>query len=201
MSRYTSGSASADSPSRQCGTMIAPTTRTGRSPAVGSTGCSTTDASSELDISATTSATVSRVTRSRDHVSRSASSRAVNSVICDSNSSTRTGAAASRASNSSNNEPVQVASSTATVETGRTEHSPIRVAATHVPFRGSAPNSKPTPQRRHEGAVAESWPGEIEGIDLTLRFLRDKRTQAQRLQRITRNVDLGLPAVRATKQS
>lgn len=43
--------------------------------------------------------------------------------------------------------------------------------------------------------------GEIEGIDLTLRFLRDKRTQAQRLQQITRNVDLGLPAVRATKES
>jgi hypothetical protein len=33
---------------------------------------------------------------------------------------------------------------------------------------------------RRERAEAEGWLGEIEGIDLTLAFLRDKRVQAQR---------------------
>jgi hypothetical protein len=56
-------------------------------------------------------------------------------------------------------------------------------------------------QRRRERAVDEGWLGEIEGIDLTLRFLRDKRTQAQRLLQITRNVDLGLPTVRPPSDS
>jgi hypothetical protein len=37
-------------------------------------------------------------------------------------------------------------------------------------------------------------PGEIEGIDLTLSFLRDKRAEALRVQQ-REPIDLGLPAV------
>jgi len=44
-------------------------------------------------------------------------------------------------------------------------------------------------------AVAEGWHGEIEGLDLTLSFLRDKRAHAQRF---TRRAQLGIPAVRTT---
>ncbi len=46
---------------------------------------------------------------------------------------------------------------------------------------------------RRERAGAEGWHGEIEGIDLTLSFLRSKRT---RTQRFTRRVQLGLPQLR-----
>ena len=35
----------------------------------------------------------------------------------------------------------------------------------------------------------------IEGIDLTLRFLADKRDQTKRLTKATGQVDLGIPAV------
>lgn len=45
---------------------------------------------------------------------------------------------------------------------------------------------------RRSRAVAEGWQGEIEGIDLTLTFLRGKRAQAQRFQR-SGVVDLGFP--------
>lgn len=48
-------------------------------------------------------------------------------------------------------------------------------------------------QERRERAVAEGWLGEIEGIELTLRFLRDKRDEAMRLSRTTHQADLGLP--------
>lgn len=41
-------------------------------------------------------------------------------------------------------------------------------------------------------AEAEGWLGELEGTDLTLRFLRQKGEQAKRLARQT-TVDLGLP--------
>jgi hypothetical protein len=41
-----------------------------------------------------------------------------------------------------------------------------------------------------ERAGAEGWHGEIEGIDLTLSFLRSKRTHTQRF---TSRVQLGLP--------
>lgn len=33
---------------------------------------------------------------------------------------------------------------------------------------------------RRDRAIAERWRGEVEGINLTLTFLRSKRTQAQR---------------------
>ncbi|MGY0234407.1 recombinase [Longispora urticae] len=49
-------------------------------------------------------------------------------------------------------------------------------------------------QRRRAQALAEGWIGEIEGIDLTMRFLAEKRHQAQRVQRLT--VELGLPSIR-----
>jgi len=45
---------------------------------------------------------------------------------------------------------------------------------------------------RRAQAEAEGWLGELEGIELTLLFLQDKRGQAQRLAGLTR-VDLGLP--------
>ncbi len=48
-------------------------------------------------------------------------------------------------------------------------------------------------QGRRERAVAEGWLGEIEGIELTLRFLRDKRDEALRINRTTQQSDLGVP--------
>jgi hypothetical protein len=45
---------------------------------------------------------------------------------------------------------------------------------------------------RRARATNEGWLGEIEGIDLTLTFLRQKREQAQRHRRTT--VLLGLPS-------
>jgi len=46
---------------------------------------------------------------------------------------------------------------------------------------------------RRQRAEAEGWRGEIEGIDLTLSFLREKRSHTQRF---TRRVNLGLPTLR-----
>ncbi|MGI5200374.1 recombinase [Spirillospora sp. CA-108201] len=53
------------------------------------------------------------------------------------------------------------------------------------------------PLTRRARAEAESWLGEIEGIDLTLTFLRSKRQEAERQARRT-PVDLGLPAPRVS---
>jgi hypothetical protein len=47
---------------------------------------------------------------------------------------------------------------------------------------------------RQARAEAEGWLGEIEGIDLTLSFLRQKREETRRLARIA-PVDLGIPAI------
>jgi hypothetical protein len=44
---------------------------------------------------------------------------------------------------------------------------------------------------RRSRAEAEEWLGEIEGIDLTLQFLRDKRSQAERAATF-----IGMPAMR-----
>ncbi len=49
-------------------------------------------------------------------------------------------------------------------------------------------------QGRRSRAGQEGWLGEIEGIDLTLTFLRQKRDQARRLARIA-PTDLGMPGV------
>jgi hypothetical protein len=54
-------------------------------------------------------------------------------------------------------------------------------------------------EERRKRATAEGWLGEIEGVDLTLQCLRDKRADALRLARITRQVDLGIPAVGAAQ--
>ncbi|MFF4466465.1 recombinase [Streptomyces mirabilis] len=45
---------------------------------------------------------------------------------------------------------------------------------------------------RRQRAIDEGWRGEVEGLDLTLRFLRSKRAQAHRAA-ATRTVDLGMP--------
>jgi hypothetical protein len=50
-------------------------------------------------------------------------------------------------------------------------------------------------RQRRDHAVSEGWLGEIEGIDLTLTFLADKRNQTNRLTKVTRPVDLGIPAL------
>ncbi|TCO55625.1 hypothetical protein EV192_10746 [Actinocrispum wychmicini] len=46
---------------------------------------------------------------------------------------------------------------------------------------------------RRQRAEVEGWLGEIEGINLTLGFLRYKRAHTQRF---TRRVQLGLPTLR-----
>lgn len=48
---------------------------------------------------------------------------------------------------------------------------------------------------RRTRAGREGWLGKIEGIDLTLAFLRQKREESQRLARIA-PVDLGMPGIR-----
>ncbi len=50
---------------------------------------------------------------------------------------------------------------------------------------------------RRTRAVERGWLGEIEGIDLTLRFLRDKRTDATRISEQPQ-VILGIPQKRAS---
>jgi hypothetical protein len=45
---------------------------------------------------------------------------------------------------------------------------------------------------RRKRAVTEGWQGEIEGIELTLNFLRSKREQTNRFQQGV-TVDLGIP--------
>jgi hypothetical protein len=48
------------------------------------------------------------------------------------------------------------------------------------------------PQARRSRAEHEGWLGEVEGIDLTLAFLRQKRDQTRRLARVA-PVALGMP--------
>jgi hypothetical protein len=48
---------------------------------------------------------------------------------------------------------------------------------------------------RRARAEQEGWLGEIEGLDLTLTFLRQKREESQRLARIA-PVNLGMPGLR-----
>lgn len=48
-------------------------------------------------------------------------------------------------------------------------------------------------QQRRERAMTEGWLGEVEGIDLTLSFLRSKRDHTQRF---SRRIPLGLPQIR-----
>ncbi|WP_246144918.1 recombinase [Actinacidiphila oryziradicis] len=48
---------------------------------------------------------------------------------------------------------------------------------------------------RRARAEQEGWLGEIEGLDLTLTFLRQKREESQRLARIA-PINLGMPGLR-----
>jgi hypothetical protein len=48
---------------------------------------------------------------------------------------------------------------------------------------------------RRARAEHEAWLGEVEGIDLTLTFLRQKREETRRLIRIA-SVELGMPTWR-----
>ena len=50
---------------------------------------------------------------------------------------------------------------------------------------------------RRERAQQEGWLGEIDGLDLTLSLLRQKRDQTRRTLRPT-STDLGMPAARPT---
>ncbi|MFF4054089.1 recombinase [Streptomyces chartreusis] len=47
---------------------------------------------------------------------------------------------------------------------------------------------------RRQRAIDEGWRGEVEGLDLALRFLRSKRAQALRAA-ATGRVDLGMPTL------
>ena len=47
---------------------------------------------------------------------------------------------------------------------------------------------------RRARAEAEGWLGEIEGIDLTLTFLADKRAETNRLARVA-PISLGMPTI------
>ncbi|MGI5490059.1 recombinase [Microtetraspora malaysiensis] len=51
---------------------------------------------------------------------------------------------------------------------------------------------------RRARAEAESWLGEIEGIDLTLTFLRQKRDRTRRLARVA-PIHLGMPGMPAPR--
>jgi hypothetical protein len=51
---------------------------------------------------------------------------------------------------------------------------------------------------RRARAEREAWLGEVEGIDLTLTFLRQKRDETNRLARIA-PVELGIPVVAARR--
>jgi hypothetical protein len=50
---------------------------------------------------------------------------------------------------------------------------------------------------RRARAEHEAWLGEVEGIDLTLTFLRQKRQETKRLARVA-PVGIGMPSVQPT---
>ena len=51
---------------------------------------------------------------------------------------------------------------------------------------------------RRTRAEHENWLGEVEGIDLTLTFLRQKREETKRLARVV-PVEIGMPVVTAPR--
>lgn len=51
---------------------------------------------------------------------------------------------------------------------------------------------------RRARAAREAWLGEVEGIDLTLTFLRQKREETKRLARVA-PVELGIPVIAARR--
>jgi hypothetical protein len=69
-----------------------------------------------------------------------------------------------------------------------------------MPDARHKPENAATPRRDREDLMArrvgtehEAWLGEVEGIGLTLTFLRQKREEAKRLAHIA-PVDLGIPS-------
>jgi hypothetical protein len=75
------------------------------------------------------------------------------------------------------------------------EHACLRCPVLHVDPRmlGRLDEIETDLLVRRKRAEAEGWHGEIEGLDLTLSFLRAKRAHTQRF---TRKTHLGLPALR-----
>jgi hypothetical protein len=65
---------------------------------------------------------------------------------------------------------------------------------TMLPRRGELEEDLIARRRR---AQEEGWKGEIEGLDLTLTFLRSKRAQTQHMMRMGApgHADLGMPAL------
>jgi hypothetical protein len=51
---------------------------------------------------------------------------------------------------------------------------------------------------RRARAEREAWLGEVEGINVTLTYLRQKREETKRLARIA-SVDLGIPVITAPR--
>ncbi|MGI8445729.1 MAG: tyrosine-type recombinase/integrase [Streptosporangiaceae bacterium] len=82
------------------------------------------------------------------------------------------------------------------------EHSCLRCPMLHInpkmlPRLGEIEDDLVT---RRSRAGHEGWLGEVEGIDLTLTFLRQKREQTQRLTRVA-PINLGMPGVRLAGSS
>ena len=78
------------------------------------------------------------------------------------------------------------------------EHACIRCPVLHVNPKmvGRLDEVEEDLLSRRERAQREGWRGEIEGLDLTLRFRRDKRAEVVRMQATTREVSLAMPSLR-----
>ena len=75
------------------------------------------------------------------------------------------------------------------------EHSCIRCPMLHVNPKmvGRLDELEIDLLDRRQRALTEEWKGEIEGIDLTLQCLRDKRDETKRMTRTTTTISLGMP--------
>jgi integrase len=80
------------------------------------------------------------------------------------------------------------------------EHACLRCSQLHVnpSMLGRLDQLEADLEDRRRRATAQGWLGEIEGIDRTLECLRDKRSDAQRVTRITQTVSLGFPTHKPT---
>lgn len=86
-------------------------------------------------------------------------------------------------------------------------HGLVRALHAHAGRVGDVGRSVQAPPRldeiqdlpgRRARAEHEAWLGEVEGIDLTLTFLRQKREETKRLARIA-PVELGIPVIAAPR--
>lgn len=75
----------------------------------------------------------------------------------------------------------------------------LRPATPSLPYHDHTIDLEADLTDRRSRAAAEAWLGKIEGINRTLQCLRDKRADALQLTRITREVDLGMPALPACR--